>query len=224
MILILNLSVFTLLSLLYFTYKPIKNYKTYSKTITSLLFLFFCLFARLHTKGDFNYFILILTGLIFSIFGDIFLSINPKSHKKSSIIFLFGLISFSVTHIFYTSAFSYLDSIQLKELVLALLFSFIIMLYLKVYKKLEFNKLFIPSFIYCTLISIMYSKSLALLLRYKNNKGIILLVIGTTLFIISDFVLSFIIFDKNQTKTLPAINLITYYIGQFLIASTVMFL
>ena len=176
MILILNLSVFTLLSLLYFTYKPIKNYRVYSKTITSLLFLFF------------------------------------------------GLISFSVTHIFYTSAFSYLDSMQLKELVLALLFSFIIMLYLKVYKKLEFNKLFIPSFIYCTLISIMYSKSLALLLKYKSNKGIIFLVIGTTLFIVSDFVLSFIIFDKNHNKALPAINLITYYIGQFLIASTVMFL
>ena len=224
MILILILSVFSLFSLLYFTYNPIKNYRVYSKTITSLLFLCFCLYSRLHTKGDFSYFILILIGIIFAVFGDIFLSIKSKSHKKSSIIFLLGLISFSITHIFYTSAFSYLNPIQLKELVLALLFSLIIMLYIKAYKRLEFNKLFIPSFIYCTLISIMYCKSLALLIDYKNNKGIVFLVIGTTLFIFSDFVLSFIIFDNNHNKVLPAINLITYYIGQFLIASTVMFL
>ena len=59
--------------LLYFTYKHYKNYRGISKTITSILFVFIAISGYIENNTNFGYFIFILLGLIFSLFGDVFL-------------------------------------------------------------------------------------------------------------------------------------------------------
>ncbi len=74
------------------------------------------------------------------------------------------------------------------------------------------------------IISFMVSKSISLLTLFNlNSKGISLIFIGAMLFFISDIILSFIYFYKKPAKPLVALNLITYYIGQGLIALSVLY-
>ena len=69
----------------------------------------------------------------------------------------------------------------------------------------------------------MMFESIKLSFLLQFNIGSYLLLIGAFLFVLSDLVLCFILFNKYAKKYLSAINLITYYIGQFIIASTLMF-
>lgn len=218
------LIIISLMSLIYLTYYPIKKYKILAKSITSILFVLICINSYFYSKGDFEYFIFLLLGLIFSVLGDIFLAIESNHKTRLTKMFLYGLISFSLAHVSYICAFSHLNPLTLKDIICSLIISFILITSLKFKKGFDFKNLFVPSYIYCMIISLMFCKAMSLVTTNIHNFGFIVLIIGVILFVISDIILSFILFYKNHSKLLPALNLITYYIAQFLIASTVIFI
>ena len=81
----------------------------------------------------------------------------------------------------------------------------------------------LPASIYSFIICLMTFESIKLVFLLRFDIGTYLLLIGALLFILSDLVLCFILFNKYAKKYLSAINLITYYTGQFIIASTLLF-
>ena len=73
--------------------------------------------------------------------------------------------------------------------------------------------------IYAIIISFMLAKSISL----KNAKSISfishrLIILGTIMFYVSDFILMFVIFHSNPSRFLSPLNLLVYYIGQASIA------
>ena len=198
--------------------------KLYTKTTTSLLFVVLCIFSYLYSKGDIIYFSLLLAGLLCSLLGDVFLGIQSKDKRPLNKMFLLGLISFSFTHIFYISAFSHIYPLNIKDIFFSLLMIFIVIIFLISRKNFNFQGFFIPTCIYSILISLMFCKCISTSLFLGRSIVSLLLILGSTLFVISDIILSFIVFDGKNTNYISILNLTTYYIGQFLIASTVIFM
>lgn len=222
----INLILFflSLFSLIYFTYNPKKNYAFVSKTTTSILFIFTAVISYMKSPGDYYYFILLIIGLFFSLFGDMFLALKVN-HNDGSLnkYFLYGLVSFSITHVMYVLAFTHLGSFNILDLLVAFALAFIAMTLLKSNKNIDFKNMLLPASIYSFIICLMTFESIKLVFLLKFDIGTYLLLIGALLFILSDLVLCFILFNKYSKKYLSAINLITYYMGQFIIASTLLF-
>lgn len=222
----INLILFflSLFSLIYFTYNSKKNYAFIFKTTTSILFIFTAVISYIKSPGDYYYFILLIIGLFFSLFGDMFLALKVN-HNDGSLnkYFLYGLVSFSITHVMYVLAFTHLGSFNILDLLVALALAFITITILKSNKNIDFKNMILPASIYSFIICLMTFESIKLVFELKFDIGTYLLLIGALLFILSDLVLCFILFNKHAKKYLSAINLITYYTGQFIIASTLLF-
>ncbi|QJA08948.1 hypothetical protein HF520_08295 [Romboutsia sp. CE17] len=221
----LILFIISLLTLIYFTYKPVKNYRLIFKIITSILFISTGIISYLHSQGDFYYFILLIIGLIFSLFGDILLvpKINTRTGELTK-MFLYGLISFSITHIMYVLAFIHVCSFNWTDLIIVFIISSLIIYTLKHNKNINFKNMFIPTYVYSYLICLMVFESFKVTLLSLNEYSSSLLLLGSLLFVFSDIILAFILFYNKPSKVLSGLNLLTYYIGQLLIASTLLFL
>lgn len=222
----INLTLFfiSLFTLIYFSYKPKNNHAFIFKTITSLLFISTGIISHMISPGDNYYFLLIIIGLICSLFGDIFLALKIN-HKDGSLnkYFVYGVISFSLTHIMYVLAFVHLGSFNIMDLLVALISAFVAISVLKSNENIDFKNMLLPASIYSFIICLMTFESIKLVFLLKFHMGTCLLLVGALLFIFSDIVLSFILFNKHHKKFLSAVNLITYYTGQFIIASTLLF-
>ena len=156
--------------LIYSTHTSIKNFRLISKTLTSLCFLLISLSAYFNNANNFNYFLLIFIGLIFSFLGDLFLGINNSNSISNNTLFLCALISFSITHIFYSLSFINLSKLFFRNFLFAIMLAFILISILKCIKKINFKNMFIPVCFYALIISFMVCTSLSLVnITYLNN-------------------------------------------------------
>lgn len=156
--------------LIYSTHTSIKNFRLISKTLTSLCFLLISLSAYFNNANNFNYFLLIFIGLIFSFLGDLFLGINNSNSISNNTLFLCALISFSITHIFYSLSFINLSKLFFRNFLFAIMLAFILISILKCIKKIDFKNMFIPVCFYALIISFMVCTSLSLVnITYLNN-------------------------------------------------------
>lgn len=207
--------------LLYFTYKPYKNYRGISKTITSILFVFIAISGYIENNTNFAYFIFILLGLIFSLFGDVFLIYAKESEYTMSKNFIYGLLSFSFAHIFFSVGFISISDFSIYTIIFTLILSSISLLFLKSIKGLDFKGMFNYVAFYAIVISFMFAQSLNLYLSNSFSFDILIVTIGALLFVLSDLILAFDYFYKNPPKILGALNLLVYYSAQALIALSV---
>lgn len=221
----MNLILFflSLFTLIYFKYIQKKNYALIFKIATSILFIFTGIISYIKFPGDYYFFIFLMLGLFFSLLGDIFLSFKINSDGSLNKYFIYGLVSFAITHIMYILAFIHIGTFKTIDLLAALVLSFIIIFILKSNRNINFNNMLVPVCIYSFIICLMIFESSKLLFLLNFTTGSQLLFVGTLLFVVSDVVLSFILFYRKPKKFLTAINLITYYTSQFLIASTLLF-
>ncbi|CEN25092.1 lysoplasmalogenase [Paraclostridium sordellii] len=211
--------------LLYFTYKPYKNFRGIFKTLTSILFVSIALVGYILNNSNFTYFLLMLLGLIFSLFGDAFLIFEKGESSSMSKAFIYGVLSFSLAHIFFSAGFIYLSSFKLYTIGIAFLLSFITLLILKSIKNVNFKGSFSYIVFYAFVISFMFSQSINLYFTgHFNNFYTIWITIGALLFVLSDLILSFNYFYKNCPKFMGVLNLLVYYIAQLLLALSVAYI
>lgn len=210
--------------LLYFTYKPYKNYRGISKTITSISFVFVAISGYIENNTNFAYFIFILLGLIFSLFGDVFLIYAKENESTMSKNFIYGLLSFSFAHIFFSVGFIWISEFSIYTIIFTIILSSISLLFLKSIKGLDFKGMFNYVAFYAVVISFMFAQSLNLYLSNNSSFDILIVTIGALLFVLSDLILSFDYFYKNPPKILGALNLLVYYTAQALIALSVFYI
>ena len=211
--------------LIYSTFLKSTNFRLISKIFCSLCFLLISITAYLNNPVNLTYFYLIFIGLLFSFLGDIFLGIKKSEPKFNYILFMLGIISFSVTHIFYSICFINLSTFHIRDIIFAIFLTFIIIASLKYNKKIDFRNLIIPCTVYGFLISFMVCKSISLIsLTSTNTLALSLIIVGAILFIIPDYLLSFVMFYKNCPKSISRLNLLCYYVGQFLIALSILYI
>jgi uncharacterized membrane protein YhhN len=159
---------------------------------------------------------LLLTGLFFSWLGDVFLLFE----YKYALFFIFGLVSFLTTHIFYIIYFLRVRSERLSLLIkqpvfIALVLAYGITLVWQLYPRLGDLKL--PVMVYAAVICSMLLCSMHVFLKV-NKKAAWLYLCGALFFVLSDSLLAINKFSQPFPYA-GVFIMLTYCAAQFFIVS-----
>ena len=198
------------------------------KSIASFCFTVLAL-TICYFKGLWLFGLLISIGLVASCFGDVILGLPdmPEMKKKATALTLIGGLAFAIAHVFYLSAmisrFGFAWWVVLVAVALGLVFFF----GNKFIGKLDYGKLTGGMPVYATFVSLVVAESIMAFVSGANVYGAIMLLVGFVMFWLSDIVLMNIYFGGHNDKVnqkLYYYNLASYYLGQILIASSLIFL
>ena len=182
------------------------------KTTTSLFFVLTPILAYLKAPKNKKYFFIILTGLVFSLLGDVFLALTY------SWSFNVGVLAFTLAQISFSVAFTYLERVKLNDILLFLIIAGSLLFLECFVDYFDFDGKFPLIIIYTFIISFMVVKAYSLLRIKKGSKfSIVLTVIAMTSFFISDFFLLFVYFFNKEFNILPYMNTVFYYSAQALL-------
>jgi len=181
------------------------------KTTLSLLFI---LTALIQPHLLPRYYHLVLVGLIFCLGGDVFLALpQPK-------MFLLGLVSFLVGHVFYVLSFFTMATISLWTGG-GCLVTIVVSGGIYIWLKPHLGSMKRPVMAYVIVISIMVVGACSILGDTALSPyGRIMVFIGAVSFYFSDIFVARDRFLKNEFSN-RLIGLPLYYVGQFLLAFSV---
>ncbi|MCW8850990.1 MAG: lysoplasmalogenase [Melioribacteraceae bacterium] len=205
------LIIFVILSAYLHIYYDIKKkylHTYFYKPFTIILILIIAL-NRVTTSNEYQ--TAIILGLIFSLFGDIFLML------KKSDLFIKGLLFFLFAHLCYIYAVINNFGAQLNIFLI-----FVLLLILAVVGKfliLKTGDKKVYVFLYSCVVLFLSSQAASSYFEFPNTNTLYLL-IGVILFTISDFLLAFNRFISKFSKSQIYI-LSTYYTAQLLIALSI---
>jgi len=152
---------------------------------------------------------MIITGLLFSLAGDVFLML-PSDR------FVAGLVAFLIAHLFYIAAFvSEINVLMWWPLIPLVIYGIVIHTILAP----SLGKLKLPVIVYMIIILIMTWLAWERCAQ-TGQSGTLLAPIGAALFVISDTILAIDRF-RGTFKPARALNLTTYFVAQWLIASSI---
>ncbi|MBN2536591.1 MAG: lysoplasmalogenase [Spirochaetales bacterium] len=201
-------------ALAFFAYYILKNKIVYAvfKGLTTLLVIVFCAASFfIYKNNGFTLFItLLLTGIVFSLAGDIIILGRKNPY------FITALICFVCTHIAYTLCFITYTHFSFIDIGTGIII-WLLGLYLYKYFYPRLKKLKIPVAIYIIVITFMVWRALSTL--YSGRLSIIqgiFIATGSILFYISDITIGINMFIKS-IKKFVLINLSLYYLGQLFI-------
>ena len=200
-----------LAGLLYAEKKEVLKAKLAAKIVLSSLFI---LSAVIQPHPIFPYYRLILMGLIFCLGGDVFLALPREK------MFLCGLVSFLLGHLFYVAAFFYMAGINqwaVVGLVISLIFSGGVFIWLRPH--LGSMKLSVILYMVAITLMVVGAGSVMGAVQLKLG-GRLLVIIGALSFYISDVFVARQRFLKAEFFN-RLIGLPLYYCGQFLLAFSV---
>lgn len=209
--LIIFSAVTLLAGLLFFEKNGNQKGKLPTKTILSCLFIFTALVQSRPIPG---YFYILLIGLIFCLGGDVFLAL-PRER-----MFLFGLVSFLLGHIFYVGSFFYLADLSHGSWIgvgIGLVASGGVFFWLRPY----LGSMLIPVSAYIVVITVMLVGGWTVLCDAGVElSGRLMVFSGAVSFYVSDLFVARDRFLKIKFKN-RLIGLPLYYFGQFLLAFSV---
>ena len=209
--LIIVLAIILLAGLLYFEKIGNQKGKLPTKTILSSLFIIAAT-AQPHPIPD--YYLMILTGLIFCLGGDVFLALPQEK------MFLCGLGSFLLGHVFYVLSFFGVSEIS-QWTWIGCVIGVIISCGVFFWLRTHLGTLLIPVIVYIVVITVMLVGAWTVLGDGKVKiAGRLLVFIGAVSFYFSDL---FVARDRflRTGFTNRLIGLPMYYLGQFLLAFSV---
>ncbi|MFQ5640685.1 MAG: lysoplasmalogenase [bacterium] len=178
------------------------------KPVTILLILLIA--ALIPSPVSSFYKITILCGLLFSLFGDIFLML-PKDR------FVAGLVSFLIAHLFYISAFAFTEPIVLSGInLLPFVLTGIVLFGIL---KPHLGNLKLPVLVYIIVITSMTWLALNRWLS-TDSPGCVWAFVGALFFMASDAMLAFDRFKSPFSKARFFV-LTTYVIAQWLFAFSI---
>lgn len=158
----------------------------------------------------------ITLGLVFSWVGDLLLTVDDKR------AFLGGIIFFLLTHVCYAAMFSLYNGFALWDV---LIYGMVLSSFFIAYPRanLKLGSMKVPALVYALVISFMFVKALSSIYTHAlGTTATVLIVSGATLFILSDVVLAIWRFGEKPHPWLSAINRVTYFLGQGLIALSIL--
>lgn len=190
----------------------INSSELWIKAITSagfvLLGLINLIYAFKTRSAEKRFSIIMFIGLVFGMFGDIFLNIE----------FIVGAIIFAIGHIMYFIAYCQLEKFNYKDLLAGLVIFIPSMLFILLAPIFDFDGsiMKILCVVYALFISCMLGKAIFNFIKERNLLNILLMV-GSILFFFSDLMLLLHVF-ANLSSLANALCLITYYPAQCLLA------
>lgn len=195
---------------------------TVLKGAASLFFVllgFVCYAANTASFGK-----LIVIGLVLGLVGDVLLNLrNVFEGRKSMLVFALGILAFLSGHFLYIAALIRLKAdIVAWAAVLTVIISVLAIPPLMRRITAPSMGLKIFGYVYLVVVIAMFSCAAMLLVKLGASALTVLFAVGALLFMVSDFIMIYYSFGK-KIKPLRAINLLSYYAGQLLIAITILF-
>jgi len=183
-----------------------------TKSVLSLLFIFTALIRPHPVSG---YYGMVLTALVFCFLGDIFLALPQER------MFLVGLISFLLGHVFYSLGFFRFAAISHYTL-FGTIGTLIISVSIYIWLKPQLGSMKIPVLFYVVIITIMVSTAWSVFGNDQDlsNSGRFMVLAGALGFYFSDI---FVARDRfiNNGFINRLVGLPMYYSGQFLLAFSI---
>ena len=218
-------------------YWPDRTKKSFAtKTACSLLFCLCGVLAVKITGNNTLYADYMLWGLVLGAIGDLLL------HSLTKVIYPFvvGVLAFFTGHIFYIMAFqqaiyaTYPGSsfFEWYEILAVVLIEVLIAVYVIIRKTYKTKAHLVAlATIYGAMLMAMLAKAARYVIgeiAYGTNDHMVMITItvllGALLFFISDFILIFILkSDVPIKRSMRVVNIVTYYIAQVLLASSIFF-
>ena len=194
-----------------------------SKALASLSFVMLGVFAASdHLNMSIAPYVII--GLVLGLIGDLVLALRPlRNSSEDKTLIVYGICFFGLGHIFYLLGLSELGAISMISILIGLLMM-ILIIFMSYILKFEMGKAKIPSYLYAFLIFMMIGQSIIFMMNGQTETFYILFTLGAILFGLSDLILAPIYYKQNKTKIMIALNLITYYGAQILIAYSLFYL
>lgn len=185
-------------------------YFIYFKTLTSLGFVLTAIYCA-YISHTTHILVILLPGLIGCMIGDILLATQIK-HQ-----FLYGLTAFLLSNLYFLFYLYHFQSFQIQELFVPII-SMIILIALGYLPHMNYKKYKKPIMLYTFLITWATSKSIFCYLSFQNTMFLYTM-LGFVLYCLSDFILLFHRFyETSYHSKLRLLNLLTYYLGLFFIA------
>lgn len=190
---------------------------TVLKGCASAVFVALGIFCYLQNATAFGR--LILIGLILGMVGDIFLNLrNLFTGASSNKVFAIGIVAFLSGHFLYIAALlGRSNSILLLSAILTVVISILAIPPLMRRITAPSKGLKIFGYVYLVVVIAMFSVAASLLIKLGASSLNLVFAFGAFLFLISDFIMIYYSFGK-KIRPLRAINLLSYYVGQLLIA------
>jgi uncharacterized membrane protein YhhN len=210
-VLIIILAAILLCGVLFFEKRENRRGLVPTKTLLSLLFIVAVLIQPHPTP---SYFHILLAGLLLGMVGDIFLALPQRK------MFLFGLVSFLLGHLFYILAFFSVAETSTWTWI-GLLTVCVLSIWIYFWLRPYVGSMNIPVLLYVIIISIMVSGAWTVLGDLDlNRSGRIMVFVGALSFYFSDV---FVARDRfiGQQFLNRLLGLPLYYAGQFLLAFSV---
>jgi uncharacterized membrane protein YhhN len=213
-LIIIIAAVLLLAGLLFFEKNGNQKGKLLTKTSLSCLFI---ITAVVQPHPLLNYFYIILVGFIFCLGGDIFLALPQER------MFLFGLVSFLLGHVFYVICFFYVADLNpwtWSGCVVGLIISGVVFFWLRPH----LGTMLIPVIAYIIVITVMVVGAFTVVGDAGFPvTGRLMVIFGAVSFYISDLFVARDRFLKLEF-TNRILGLPLYYAGQFLLAFSVAFI
>lgn len=199
------------------------------KMICATMFLMVGVFSY-RVAGPSEYANFMLLGLGCSWFGDLFLHIQGKA---KTYVFPLGVLFFLAAHIMYLLAYdSYLSRLQPEQPVLAvwelcvIAAGMVLYLFVFILTRTKFSAFMVPLAFYVFVLMLMCVRALTLahLQTAFHPAFSVLLGIGAIFFLLSDTSLGLLMFNNKCKANFPLkiFNIATYFIGQLLLAGTIL--
>ena len=165
---------------------------------------------------------LIVTGLILGCAADVMLNLRWDYQKKGQMIFLVGILVFLSGHVFYLAAILPMCRSKLLCVLIGAVLTALLMMW--IFKRIKAKKAFkIFGVFYIGAIVILNCVAIGNLLSAPSAfTGVF--AAGAVLFLVSDIVLILNTFGSETKLSLRITNIGLYYIGQLLIALSLMFI
>lgn len=191
------------------------------KGSASLCFVLLGIIAAQNSSGILGFSKLIIAGLIFGMAGDILLNMRYLFEKNGQKVFLVGILIFMIGHVMYLIALLKEAVNCLVPIAIGVVLAALLLLW--IFSKVTAAKAFkIFGVFYVGAVTVMAVTGVWNGIFMAGSKDLIFAV-GGILFLISDVILIFNTFTGSSKLSMRVMNLSLYYIGQILIACSLMY-
>ena len=194
--------------------------KTYlkKKTMQSAAFLAVLLLAFLKS-GRSDVFWIVLPAFFCCFAGDVLLALYNTHRKKR--VFAMGLFLFLAGHLFFLHWMVRMRPFCMEDLLFPAA-GVVLVAFLTGSKSFHTGRLRPCILLYSFFVAALFSKSIHIAWSTPDAFHL-LMAVGGTLFLISDFSILFLYFYKTKDVRIHLFNLLTYYLGMFFLASCMWF-
>ena len=217
-----------------FVIGKVKKYSVKETIVKSIASLFFIAVAAVNLRyQDLNILpLFVVLGLICGLCGDIWLELKIIYTEQDTEFTYAGFLSFAIGHVFYITGM-YLEFFHEGDNVLFIILPLVVglaagfgNLFLSKLMKQDFGKYKAVCVLYGSLLFSFFLVNISLnILHGFQTTTLIILLVGSILFVLSDLILSGTYFGKGKERPIDLIsNSITYYAAQYVIAFSLFFL